>query len=328
MPTDEMLPQTETTPLISFVITTYNLPDALLRACLDSVMALPLSGAEREIVLVDDGSDKSPMSALQDYTDRVLYIRKQNGGQSTARNMGIHCCHGTYIQFIDGDDMLISDVYSQCIELIRRESPDMVLWRYSDKPENDVAVSFEGPQEGAEYMRHYNLRVGPGGYVFRKSLLIDLRFREGIIMEDEEFTPLLFLRVERLFFTDAKAYYYRKREGSTMHKRNAEWIKKRLDNTLTVLLNLQEKADRMPYADREALQRRIDQLTMDYVYNIMTLTGDQQCLEERINVLHKHGLFPLPDRDYTTKYKWFRRMTKTSAGRKFVMRILKGKREK
>ena len=322
MPTDEILPQTETTPLISFVITTYNLPTSLLRECLDSVMALPLNDAEREIVLVDDGSDESPMPALKDYADRILYIRKQNGGQSTARNTGIHCCHGTYIQFIDGDDLLISPVYAHCVNLIRREKPDMVLWRYADAPENDNEVTFEGPSEGSEYMLHHNLRVGPGGYVFKRSLLMGLRFREGIIMEDEEFTPLLFLRVESLYFTDAKAYYYREREGSTMHKRDAGWIEKRLDNTLTVLLSLQEKADRMPYADREALQRRIDQLTMDYVYNIMTLTGDPKSLEQRVSVLHEHGLFPLPDRDYTSKYKRFRRMTKTRGGRNVLMKIL------
>ena len=65
MPTDEMLSPTVQTPLISFVIITYNLPAELLRDCIGSVMALPLSDSEREVVLVDDGSTESPIAGLQ-----------------------------------------------------------------------------------------------------------------------------------------------------------------------------------------------------------------------------------------------------------------------
>lgn len=325
MPTHEMLPPAATTPLMSFVITTYNLPSDLLRDCLDSVLQLPLRDDEREIVLVDDGSELSPLNELQAYTDRLTYVRKSNGGQSTARNMGIACSHGTYIQFIDGDDMLNSQVYAYCLDIMRREQPDILLFRYSRQPVHNISEGYTGPMEGNEYLRHHNLRAGPGGYLFRKDILAGLRFHEGIIMEDEEFTPLLFLRAERVFFTDAQAYYYREREGSTMRKRDEQWIKKRFDDTRTVIFSLHEKADRLPTADREALLRRVHQLTMDYLYLIMKQTSDPDILEERVRELHDKGLFPLPDRDYTTKYKWFRRMTMTRTGRRLLGGILRGR---
>ena len=59
--------------------------------------------------------------------------------------------------------------------------------------------------------------------------------------------------------------------------------------------------------------------TMDYIYNIITLTRSRQELETRIKELHAEGFFPLPDRDYSQKYKWFRRMTNSSFGRNILL---------
>lgn len=70
------------------------------------------------------------------------------------------------------------------------------------------------------------------------------------------------------------------------------------------------------------MQRRTAQLTMDYIYNVITQTKSQHYLDRRLEELRRKGLFPLPDRDYTTKYKWFRRMTNTSAGLKMLLHTL------
>ena len=82
-------------------------------------------------------------------------------------------------------------------------------------------------------------------------------------------------------------------------------------------------ADTLPTADREALQRRIDQLTMDYIYNIITLTHNGRYLERCIAELTEKGLFPLPDKDYTQKYKWFRRLSSTRQGRRMLCILLR-----
>lgn len=61
---------------------------------------------------------------------------------------------------------------------------------------------------------------------------------------------------------------------------------------------------------------------MDYLYNIIRLTGSRHYLERKMGLLRKEGLFPLPDRNYTTKYTWFRRMTNSSLGISLLMRVV------
>ena len=87
-------------------------------------------------------------------------------------------------------------------------------------------------------------------------------------------------------------------------------------------MQLDHLANTLASSERIALQRRVAQLTMDYIYNIIMLTHSEQQLEERLTRLQKCGMFPLPARDYTQKYKWFRKMTNSKTGRKILMRIL------
>ena len=61
-------------PLVSFIITTYNLPLEYLVECLKSILQLSLNSREREIILVDDGSDISPINDLVEYQDDIIYI--------------------------------------------------------------------------------------------------------------------------------------------------------------------------------------------------------------------------------------------------------------
>ena len=89
-----------------------------------------------------------------------------------------------------------------------------------------------------------------------------------------------------------------------------------------VIGKLDRMADTLPTADRAALQRRVAQLTMDYVYNIIVQTRSRRYLNRKLDELRRQGLFPLPDRDYTQKYKWFRRLTNSSAGLSLLMNVL------
>ena len=316
-------PASENPPLISFIITYYNLTPDLLNACLDSILALQLDKQEREIIVIDDGSDHSPLNSLGTKLDDITYIRQTNQGLSAARNLGIEACRGTFIQFVDGDDLLNTSIYEQCLNIVRQNDPDIVAFHLSDKVERDMTVECEGPMEGAEYMRHNNLRASACGYIFRKKTLVNLRFTSGILHEDEEFTPELFLRAEKVYSTNAKAYFYRDRGHSITHKDDKEWVKRRLEDTKGVLYRLAERTDTLPTADREALQRRIDQLTMDYLYNVITLTHNGRFLEQCVEELTQKGLFPLSDKDYTQKYKWFRRISSTRSGRRLLCMVLK-----
>lgn len=293
-------------PLVSFIVTTYDIPTELLADCLKSILALSLSAHEREIILVDDGSKQSPLTTIADTADEIIYVRQRNQGLSVARNTGIRMATGRFIQFVDADDMLIRAPYEHCLDIARYHNPDIVLFKAATTTVADTPFTYEGPTSGSAFMRDNNLRASAWGYLFERKMLGTLRFTPGILHEDEEFTPQLFLRSERLYSTDSEAYFYRQREGSIIHNANSSHTKRRLADMEQIILRLQRLV--VPEADQPALNRRVAQLTMDYLYNVIMLTHSMRSLNETINRLGGYGLYPLPDKDYSTKYKYFRKM--------------------
>ena len=181
----------EPKPLVSFIIAYYEVPVKMLRECLDSILALSLSSSERQIIL-----------------------RQRHQGLSVARNTGIRMATGEYLQFVDADDLLLNAPYEHCLDQVRFGKYEMVTFCLTDKPGAPTEINTSEPQSGAELMRHTNIHGSACGYLFRRSILGDLRFTPDILHEDEEFTPQLMLRAESVCITDAKAYHYRHRSGS------------------------------------------------------------------------------------------------------------------
>lgn len=312
----------ESTPLVSFIIAYYDLPVKILRECLDSILALSLSSAEREIILVDDGSENSPISSLADYADEILYLRQSHQGLSVARNTGIRMATGEYLQFIDADDLLIISPYERCLDLVRFHKYEMVTFCLTDRPGAQSEITVSSPQSGPELMRHQNIQGSACGYIFRRSILGDLRFTPNTLHEDEEFTPQLMLRAESVCTTDAKAYHYRRRHNSIITGSHIRQRLRRLNDSKDVIFRLHQIADRLPAEERAGLQRRIAQLTMDYLYNVIRQTRSRSYLEHRVEELRSKGLFPLPDRDFTSKYTWFRRLSNSRRGRTVLLRLI------
>lgn len=96
-------------PLVSVVVAAYNIEEYLGR-CLDSLVVQTLS--DFEIVVVDDGSTDSTTDIARDYAsrdERVVYLRKDNGGLPQARRTGYLASRGEYLCFVDGDDWFEPD---------------------------------------------------------------------------------------------------------------------------------------------------------------------------------------------------------------------------
>lgn len=310
-------------PLVSFIITYYDIPVDMLAECIGSILALSLPKTEREIIVVDDGSENCPLDGLKDYRNDIIYIRTENCGLSSARNAGIETSKGKYVQFVDGDDALVPTPYEHCLDIIRCDAEtDMVLFGSTQKPSPQTVFRNSLPENGTSYIRNNNLRATAWGYLFKRSILGELRFFPGILHEDEEFTPQLVLRADKVICTDAKAYLYRKREDSITTKKDMRHILKRLNDTEQVIFRLNDLSGEMPHDRHIALQRRVHQLTMDYIYNIMMLTRSSQQLEKRTRKLRERGLFPLPKHGYTTKYNLFRILTGNRMARNTLLRIL------
>lgn len=306
--------------LVSFIITTYNLPTEYLLECLKSILQLSLKPREREIILIDDGSDLAAINELLDYQDEIIYLRQRNQGLSAARNRGLQIASGDYIQFVDGDDYFLQMQYEHCLDLVRYHTPDIVYFELTNKEEKDVPYQFSEPITGSAFMHNNNLRAAACSYIFKASILQNLRFTPGIFHEDEEFTPLLFLKAERVITTDAKAYFYRERKDSIIHKtEDKQHVLKRLSDTEKVIFHLLEKTTYLPENERIALNRRIAQLTMDYLYNTIILTRSGKRLEEAVKRLYDKGLFPLPEKKYTKKYLMFAKAINNKIGRKLMV---------
>lgn len=311
-------------PLISFIITYYNEPLDLLCECIDSITVLTLTSDEREIIVVDDGSDESPVETLKQFGDAITYIRQKHMGLSEARNRGLQMATGEYIQFIDADDVINIHPYEYCLNTAETKSPEMVVFDFCNAttPIDEYHVKEQPSQSGSHYMRHNNIHGSACGYLFKRSILGDLRFTPGIYHEDEEFTPMLLLRAVNVIVTSAQAYYYEKRPDSITNTKDPNSIQKRLSDFKGILRRLHIAADRMPIDDKTALQRRVAQLTMDYIYQVIRQTRSRKQLESEIKELTRLSLFPLPNQAYTTKYTWFRRLSSTSVGRALLMGII------
>lgn len=310
-------------PLVTFIVTYYNQPIPMLCECINSILALSLRNSEREIIIIDDGSEVSPMNGLMQYGDDIIYVRQKNQGLSAARNKGIDMAQGTFLQFVDADDHLIQSPYEHCLDIIRyKKDIDMVVFDFISKQQEQMTFTDMPVQSGTQYMRNNNIHGTAWGYLFKKTTLSELRFTPGIWHEDEEFTPQLLIRAEHICVTDAKAYYYYKHAGTITTHADEESKERRFNDIRGVLTRLNNLTDRVPQNDRVALQRRVAQLTMDYIYQVIVQQHSRQALNNCLEELRKGGLFPLPDRDYSQKYKWFRKMTNSALGLSVLLNIL------
>jgi glycosyltransferase involved in cell wall biosynthesis len=90
------------TPLVSVIIPAYN-PSAALREAVES--ALGQTHPSVEVIVVDDGSTADTSWVPAAYGGRIRYVRKANGGPASARNAGLALARGTYVAFLDADDV-------------------------------------------------------------------------------------------------------------------------------------------------------------------------------------------------------------------------------
>ena len=263
-------------PLISFIITYHNEPKDFLMACLQSIRALPLRQGEAEIIVVDDGKTLSDFRNSYHYSLLIkiffetLSPPSLNGNASLSRRPPIL-------------DKRQSRPFPPPFEGTREAR---------SFPADSPSLGVSG---GGFYLQHHNLRAAAWGYAFRKETLGDLRFFPGLLHEDELFTPQLFLRANTLVELNLRAYFYRQHAGTITSSKSAEQIHKRLENIHFIIRELQSLANPL-------LERRIHQLTADYLQKVWTLTHSFSELRRRARNLHYEGFLPLPLRCYSLRY--------------------------
>lgn len=130
----------------SFVVPVYNV-EKYLKTCVDSILAQTFM--DFELLLIDDGStDRSPQ-IIDDYAKadiRIKGIHKVNGGQSSARNLGVQNALGDYVVFLDSDDFIADENYLSDLNDNLVADTEVVMFRYNKYYEDgkicDLGISF------------------------------------------------------------------------------------------------------------------------------------------------------------------------------------------
>ena len=195
--------------------------------------------ADLELICVDDGSTDDSLAILKraaEHDARVRLLRIPHGGQSAARNAGLAEAAGDWVYFMDSDDRLAKGAFATMLRLARERDADVLLFDgdtffdtqaeaeahagLRDAYRRDVSLreTVPGSELFARLMAMDRYTVSPCLMVTRRSLLADpeLRFREGILYEDNLFTTRLLFKAERASHENAPLFQRRVRAGSTM----------------------------------------------------------------------------------------------------------------
>lgn len=212
--------------LISVIIPVYNV-EKFLKKCLDSVINQTYTNLE--IIVVDDGSKDKSGEICDSYKNkdaRIKVIHKQNGGLSSARNVGLEKSNGDYILFLDSDDWIdltyIEVLYNNLIENNCEISvPGFCLSYENGKRIKDSKINSKTVFSTEEALSNYlfNGYITPcvASKLWKRELWENIKCPEGKLFEDQFTTYKLIMKSKLIVFDPSISYYYFKRNGSIGH---------------------------------------------------------------------------------------------------------------
>ncbi len=201
---------------ISIIVPVYR-AEATLRRCVDSVLKQDCS--DFELLLINDGSPDLSLAICREYEasdSRVRVLDKQNGGVSSARNLGIDNAIGEYIFLLDSDDELAENALSEYVRLSEDGAFDLVAGTLSVVTDG-IETSVIGYTDDRDYGKDifedillYPQKFGyAGGKMLKRATVSDLRFDISMTsQEDTSFLLDFYRRAERLRFSSFKGYIY------------------------------------------------------------------------------------------------------------------------
>jgi len=213
-------------PKISVIVPVYNAAP-YLRRCIDSILAQTFT--DFELLLIDDGSTDESGGICEEYAandNRIKVFRKKNGGQSSARNVGLDNARGEYIMFCDDDDKYRYDNLEGMLGLLG-DSDCVIgsLW-FNGVYRQENCVLKRGVKVTPDFLREFltfDLLIlgAPWNKLFKRTIIEEnrLRFNENIIgCEDLVFCWQYFLLCKKITLSDRIGYDYMENLNSLSHK--------------------------------------------------------------------------------------------------------------
>lgn len=213
-------------PVISIIVPVYNV-EKYINRCVDSILAQTFK--DFELILVDDGSLDNCGAICDEYAEqdgRIYVIHKNNGGVSSARNVGIKSARGNYIMFCDSDDYVDTDWLESMFRTIEKFPEALVVCDVEKT--NESLAERASPRDTCKvkecsYFELY--RLGLSAYSYNKIYIrriineIGLTFDESrTVCEDVEFNVKYYAACKKCVVILKKLYFYYQQEDSVMHK--------------------------------------------------------------------------------------------------------------
>ncbi len=232
----------------SIIVAVYNV-EKYLKKCLDSLVGQ--THKDLEIILIDDGSKDESLAICQAYAEkdqRIRVFHKENGGQSSARNLGLQHVTGDYILFVDSDDFIEKETCEIFAKELEKESyPEVLMARALNYlPDGSTRPKMTGDvwNEGgtglafwAENTKRHTLSSALVVHICKASLVKDagIAFPEGRVHEDVHWAFQIYYYAKSAIYVPFDFYYHVMREGSTTHSANP----KRCHDTLWVAKDIE-----------------------------------------------------------------------------------------
>lgn len=297
--------------LLSVIVPVYN-TEKYLRKCFDSIYGQELSEDDFELIVVDDGSTDSSWNICNEYKtihSNLKLIHKMNGGQATARNLGLDSAKGKYILFVDSDDELIKDSLSSLLDVAETHSVDIAfssLCVINAKGQKSISNDFlkKNIVVSGESAFLDGLRLGTTcGRLYRSDFLnvYKLRFTSGIYHEDVLFNIECIIKSKRFISCDIVTYMYNWNEGSTDRSYDLESIKKALCSDLYI--SFVEKSFSEDRTNSERLRyellKRSESLMFGFLIQLFrNYRNYRKIRKDLISIAKGKGLLPVNGKTY------------------------------
>ena len=236
---------------ISVIIPVYNV-DKFLDRCLQSVINNTYRNLE--IICVNDGSTDHSIDILHRYKsidERVIIIDKENGGLSSARNVGLDIAAGEYISFVDSDDWIHPQFFGILVYYLEKTGAQIAACNYvvtrKDHETEDVidrdSVQYNVLKDDQVAVTNNQMFRGVWHYLYKKEIIGNIRFPD-LQVEDLPFQIKVISFGNDNFSVcriDCSLYYYYQRDNSLVRKFTPNTRLKMVQYFIDVLINCTHK---------------------------------------------------------------------------------------
>ena len=219
---------------VSIIVPIYNVGQSVYK-CISSLISQTYN--KIEIILVDDGSTDDSGTIAKEFTNkdkRIIYIKQENGGVTSARKTGWQNSSGEYCLFVDADDFLENDAIEFFINKISKYKYDFVTGWYDIIYENGEKESVDSPHINGEYNAEEYVKMSISRVNGFNSIWIGIYKRELFdeevfnidrnIYRGEDSTTLIGVlnKMDKILVTDKIFYHYFQRVDSVTHTKSID----------------------------------------------------------------------------------------------------------